>query len=544
MPPKKCSADKILNPKTGRCVSKSGKIGKQLVTQSPTRASSKVKPPLPPEYEKVLTLFSLHDWKNNGTPIMVNDWICFKIPQNTFIYRGEDKSNQSRSFKFYADFETACHYAFSGDFGTVMGSSRVNEYRCNRDLIFLDFDRIENFRRLEHLYPNLLDYLKLGFGYSSTTLTIERNSTGMDEEIVKLLLPVFKHEKVDGYISMELPGLHPEICIYQPNTKLEKTRKEFRMNDFDTLSETVNGLLTGNEISIKSLYVINNGGKLVPIKIIYNGEDYEPDPCDPSDAYFFTDSPYLRGFTSKLYIHLHQAMSIREQDPTMMLFDSTRREQLSKILYYLSKLDDDELSKFTNEQLSIPAIVHVHSVPNVKTTITFKLKSVLATWDAVLSGLQSSPAFCTLFSQSIIDASVEQGWKAVYWECSSVSAPGDDEFSMSLYPAPELVDVKEDFKPFKSYFTNSPVVSFKNRSRDVQLVVPVPQLGIRGGGHLLSYLHSIHDHHVWWNFVANEIRRVLRESPPGHRFWVSTHGLGVHWLHVRIEDNPKYYHEI
>ena len=46
MPPKSCQADKILNPKTNRCVLKTGKIGKQLLKQQEPISSTK-EPSLP-----------------------------------------------------------------------------------------------------------------------------------------------------------------------------------------------------------------------------------------------------------------------------------------------------------------------------------------------------------------------------------------------------------------------------------------------------------------------------------------------------------------
>ncbi len=49
MPPKKpCSPEKIMNPKTGKCVNKSGKIGKKILSKSPPRSPSPLHDTQPP----------------------------------------------------------------------------------------------------------------------------------------------------------------------------------------------------------------------------------------------------------------------------------------------------------------------------------------------------------------------------------------------------------------------------------------------------------------------------------------------------------------
>jgi len=42
----------------------------------------------------------------------------------------------------------------------------------------------------------------------------------------------------------------------------------------------------------------------------------------------------------------------------------------------------------------------------------------------------------------------------------------------------------------------------------------------------------------FWKIVAEQYEVAINEVP----IWLSTHGLGVYWLHVRIDTYPKYYH--
>ena len=43
--------------------------------------------------------------------------------------------------------------------------------------------------------------------------------------------------------------------------------------------------------------------------------------------------------------------------------------------------------------------------------------------------------------------------------------------------------------------------------------------------------------HALWERVGEAVERRLGPKP----VWVSTAGAGVSWLHVRLDDRPKYY---
>jgi protoheme ferro-lyase len=42
--------------------------------------------------------------------------------------------------------------------------------------------------------------------------------------------------------------------------------------------------------------------------------------------------------------------------------------------------------------------------------------------------------------------------------------------------------------------------------------------------------------HEIWRLVAEAVEARLGSAP----MWLSTAGLGVHWLHVRLDSRPKY----
>jgi len=105
-----------------------------------------------------------------------------------------------------------------------------------------------------------------------------------------------------------------------------------------------------------------------------------------------------------------------------------------------------------------------------------------------------------------------------------------------LADAPTLARVRPDPSPFYRQIAGRQVATFTNLGGDAVLVAPG-----RGGTfpHLAAFCRTapatLQD--LLWREVASAI-----ESWPARRtLWVSTSGLGVHWLHVRLDSRPKYY---
>jgi hypothetical protein len=83
------------------------------------------------------------------------------------------------------------------------------------------------------------------------------------------------------------------------------------------------------------------------------------------------------------------------------------------------------------------------------------------------------------------------------------------------------------------------VVRFANLRGDAVLVVP-REIGPRPAyGHLAAFTRNapVAQQHELWQLVATEMLARLGDRP----VWLSTAGLGVPWLHVRLDDRPKYY---
>lgn len=97
-----------------------------------------------------------------------------------------------------------------------------------------------------------------------------------------------------------------------------------------------------------------------------------------------------------------------------------------------------------------------------------------------------------------------------------------------------------DASVFRSHFdSNLEVATFPNLSGDAVMVVPCPIADTSIYGHLASFIRGAPESqlHTLWRSVAIAMSERVSDRP----VWLSTAGMGVSWLHVRLDDRPKYY---
>ena len=150
-----------------------------------------------------------------------------------------------------------------------------------------------------------------------------------------------------------------------------------------------------------------------------------------------------------------------------------------------------------------------------------------------------------LFTSLAIASSTYQ---ALRWETPSVNATTvEREFEFVLIDAPSL-QRKENPRPFADPFkkqikTDPSQVhaTFPNIGRNAIMVAPLPTNsdGVNHC-HLASYLRTADqaDGIALWLAVGKAMQDRLNERD----VWLNTAGGGVAWLHVRLDDRPKYYH--
>jgi len=145
-----------------------------------------------------------------------------------------------------------------------------------------------------------------------------------------------------------------------------------------------------------------------------------------------------------------------------------------------------------------------------------------------------------------------QDTQSYFFEMKPTSCRGDAEFAFLLIESPELASFASSPNPsaFQEHFsvpdstlTSTGVTAFGNMGRDAVLITPAP---LRASyGDLASFIRTADDAviHEFWKRVATESIRALqiRQQTQHTPLWVSTSGLGVPWLHMRLDTRPKYY---
>lgn len=133
--------------------------------------------------------------------------------------------------------------------------------------------------------------------------------------------------------------------------------------------------------------------------------------------------------------------------------------------------------------------------------------------------------------------------EAFFWELPPLSnATIDDDAEFVLIDAPALAGVAPQPGPFSSQFDAEPesdVLVFPNLHGDALLVVPSARDSLDVYAHLAAFLRNGPGGQIraLWQVVAQTLLGRLRDEPT----WLSTSGLGVHWLHVRLDSSPKYF---
>jgi hypothetical protein len=153
---------------------------------------------------------------------------------------------------------------------------------------------------------------------------------------------------------------------------------------------------------------------------------------------------------------------------------------------------------------------------------------------------QGDAAFCSYISSLLADSPLRH----FRWETPAVTEASarSCDFEFVLVDAPEL-DRPADRGPFSQYFSEPAdgrdVVAVPNLGRDCVMVIPRPRAPSLAYGDLAGFVrHAPADQQMsLWRLVG----RSMQERLSGEPVWLSTAGAGVAWLHVRLDDRPKYY---
>jgi hypothetical protein len=135
----------------------------------------------------------------------------------------------------------------------------------------------------------------------------------------------------------------------------------------------------------------------------------------------------------------------------------------------------------------------------------------------------------------------EAPFAAYFWECPPVTeATVERPFEFVLVDSPPLAVMPPDPRAFVSHFkAGDDIATFWNLGRDALLVAPCPNAPPSVCSHLAAFTRGApaEQQHALWSAVGDAVATHLSARP----LWLSTSGLGVAWLHVRLDSQPKYY---
>ncbi len=161
------------------------------------------------------------------------------------------------------------------------------------------------------------------------------------------------------------------------------------------------------------------------------------------------------------------------------------------------------------------------------------------TFEQLFHELEKSDEFAGWYS----DALAGTRFEAFFWEHPALTLRKmNDEAEFVLIESTQLAGLRADPEPFRDKFDQARgayVITFDNLGGDARMVVPTPVGPSDAYPHLAAFLRNAPGAQVrsLWKLTAQALRETLSDSPR----WLSTAGLGVSWLHLRIDTRPKYY---
>ena len=180
--------------------------------------------------------------------------------------------------------------------------------------------------------------------------------------------------------------------------------------------------------------------------------------------------------------------------------------------------------------------------------VTVNLGSTPVSYAETLHLWQIDANFRTFF----IGLLAESPFSAFRWETPPITAAtASRPFEFIMLDSPGLASTPDAgaFAEHESRGVELGVVEFANLGKDAIMVVPClngpnpkslyPTGPVSAYGHLGAFVRYAPEwqKHALWKLVGKVMQRRLGVNP----VWLNTAGAGVSWLHVRLDNRPKYY---
>ncbi|KAJ3041101.1 hypothetical protein HK097_002379 [Rhizophlyctis rosea] len=197
--------------------------------------------------------------------------------------------------------------------------------------------------------------------------------------------------------------------------------------------------------------------------------------------------------------------------------------------------------RFVHERLQKGAVFKFRAVTEAGTPVTHldAMKSMQATDPQFMPGFLDTLATCP--------------FRGYFFETPAMTGKlaGSRDFEYVLVDSPSLA--AKDFQPDKKAFEDhlaepekngEPLASFLSLSGDAMLIAPTqhPETATSAYSNIATFSRSapMQQQKALWKEAATAVLESY-ESDEHKPFWLSTSGMGVFWLHLRVDTRPKYY---
>lgn len=151
--------------------------------------------------------------------------------------------------------------------------------------------------------------------------------------------------------------------------------------------------------------------------------------------------------------------------------------------------------------------------------------------------LENESSFRSFYNEFLIGL----GYEAFFWENKPMMKSNlDAHYECNIINTDFLSGKSPEVQTFRSYFKEGrQVVTFPNLGNDAQLIVPCPVEHNEGYAHIGAFIRQAPESQMqeFWQTVGKEMLNHIQNKLR----WLSTSGLGVFWLHIRVDSYPKYY---
>jgi hypothetical protein len=159
----------------------------------------------------------------------------------------------------------------------------------------------------------------------------------------------------------------------------------------------------------------------------------------------------------------------------------------------------------------------------------------------VVAGWRDDVAFRAFFNAEL----AVTAFPAFFWEMPPVERTAlANPFECAVICGDALAHMRADETDFVRHLNGAgaaSVVSFRNLGGDALLLAPRRMSDANCYGHIAAFLRAapVRQQHELFQMLARKTDEMLDATRI--RFWISTSGLGVPWVHVRLDSYPKYY---